>query len=73
MVKNIPNNKFVRLVFFEKKTVNTQQKYTVLNVKRSVYKNLVWSVKKILLNVYLKVSYNNKIKYYDTIFINRLL
>ena len=57
IVENAQNNEFVMHVTFEKKSVNVLQKSTVLGVKRSLFKNPVWSVKKIHPGVYQKVSY----------------
>lgn len=57
MVENAQNNKFVIYVTFEKKGINILLKSTILGIKRSLFKNLIWSIKKIYLSVYQKVSY----------------
>ena len=45
---NALNIAFMMHVAFEKKDVNILQKHTILNIKRFVYKSLIWSMKKIL-------------------------
>lgn len=40
-IENVQKNIFVVNILFEKKTINIQQKYTILNIKRSVYKNYI--------------------------------
>lgn len=57
IVKSVQNNVFMMYVFFEKKTVNALQRYTILNVKRLVFKNPVRIIKKFLLSLSLKISY----------------
>lgn len=57
MVENAQNNKFVIYVTFEKKCVNVLYRSIILSIKRSLFKNLIWSIKKIHLGVYQKVSY----------------
>lgn len=47
IVGNILNNVFMIYTAFEKKGINILQKYTVLNIKRLIYKNLILNIKKI--------------------------
>lgn len=63
IVRNAQNNGFVMHISFEMGGVNIYQKRIILNVKRSVSKNLIWSIKNIFLNAVQGVNYYKIICY----------
>ena len=63
IVGNAQNNRFGMYVTFEKRCVIAIQRHTLLDVKRSVFKNPVWTRKKISLNSVQRISYYEIICY----------
>lgn len=54
IVENTSYNKFLMYIIFKKKVVDVLQRFAIYDIKKTLFKNLIWSVKKDLSQYILK-------------------